>query len=63
MTSKKAFNTVLVTDVHERGFKYECDDFKGYKKHLKETLIWLKRLEDTDDLDGLGGKHPYPPIH
>lgn len=37
MTSKQTFNTTLITDIYERCSKYECDNVKGYKQHLKEN--------------------------
>jgi hypothetical protein len=37
MNSKQTFNTTIVTDIHDRCSKYECDNVKGYKQHLKEN--------------------------
>ena len=37
MTSKHTFNTTLITDIYERCSKYECDNVKGYKQHIKEN--------------------------
>ena len=37
MNSKQTFNTTLITDIYERCSKYECDNVKGYKQHLKEN--------------------------
>lgn len=35
MTNKQTFNTTIITDIFDRYSKYECDNIKGYKQHLK----------------------------
>jgi len=35
MTNKQTFNTTIITDIYDRYSKYECDNIKGYKQHLK----------------------------
>ena len=37
MNSKQTFKTTIITDIYERCSKYECDNVKGYKQHLKEN--------------------------
>jgi hypothetical protein len=37
MNSKQTFNTTIITDIYDRCSKYECDNVKGYKQHLKEN--------------------------
>jgi hypothetical protein len=37
MSSKQTFNTTVITDIYERCSKYECNNVKGYKQHLKEN--------------------------
>ena len=31
------FKKVFITKFNDRGYKYECDNIEGYKKHLKEN--------------------------
>ena len=31
------FNKVLITNIHDRTSRYECDNIDGYKKHLKSN--------------------------
>ena len=40
----KQFNKVLITDIHDRTTRYECDNIDGYKKHLKSNPDMVEHI-------------------
>jgi hypothetical protein len=40
------FNKVLITNIHDRTTRYECNNIEGYKSIYAQILIWLKLLEN-----------------
>jgi hypothetical protein len=44
MTNKQTFNTTIITDIYDRYSKYECDNIKGYKQHLKTNPYMVELI-------------------